>query len=307
MAAHEELRPCSALGQSLGSTRSTFVAFKSKGLGSTRRAGESSQAKASLQERFNCLEQNMLRNFELMREHKQHTEAIRQSRREKEEAEKAREPEAILTSGTCTPRSTPRPLVELGQGHMWQRCAVLEEHTSANGRLLQSHRAVLDDVHAVKRAQAQQLLESQRAAARLSAASPSCNTASMWQADPDVEARRSVSARSSAGAVAALEALSQGCNAEVADAAGASGRPISAAASAKMPPLGWLSLGPPPSRGPLSARCRELDRAVKNNKKMLLANREGIDAVVKLRKERTEMMTTDFKREMKDAFDFKNM
>eukprot|EP00449_Zooxanthella_nutricula_P045409 CAMPEP_0198596308 /NCGR_PEP_ID=MMETSP1462-20131121/142993_1 /TAXON_ID=1333877 /ORGANISM="Brandtodinium nutriculum, Strain RCC3387" /LENGTH=133 /DNA_ID=CAMNT_0044327945 /DNA_START=45 /DNA_END=442 /DNA_ORIENTATION=- len=97
--------------------------------------------------------------MEAMRAHRLLSDQIRQQRRDEEERQKAAlvaEPQDSARGATTAEAEAhskaPR---ELGRGSMFQRCAVLDEHVAANGAVMGRHREFLDEVHAMRRAQAE--------------------------------------------------------------------------------------------------------------------------------------------------------
>lgn len=113
----------------------------------------------------------MMRNYEILREHRQFMEKVRDERREEEERRKERQVEEAaalrqiglqpfsLSAPSATADGTPdqAPATGSGKGTMYQRCAALEEHSAVNEGAMQRNRTLLDDVHAVRRAQAHAL------------------------------------------------------------------------------------------------------------------------------------------------------
>lgn len=112
----------------------------------------------------------MIRNFEILREHREFMQNVRDERRAKEEsrAQKQVEEAAALQMICVQPLSlaVSEPSAEghqvrptsasraVGKGNMYERCAALEDHSASNNGMMQGNRMLLDDVHATRRAQA---------------------------------------------------------------------------------------------------------------------------------------------------------
>jgi len=106
----------------------------------------------------------MLHNFEILREHRQFMEQVREERRQEEQRRRDRTKEedkalrnisALGGDGAgdaaAGSQAVPSAPGMMGQGNMYQRCAALEEHVASNETAMQRHRMHLDEVHAVRK------------------------------------------------------------------------------------------------------------------------------------------------------------
>lgn len=323
-----------ATGLDLSGPPGTTPLGTSMGFRSTR--PRSASGKPSLRERTARIENNLLHNLDMMREHRLHTEEIKQRREEKAQRI-AQELKAMSATANASAGGPSRPLLsearppgDLGRGNMWARCTAMTEHLDANHHSLMGHRTFLDEVHALRRDQAAMVGEeydpdfTSAPVARRSrpssdvpgtpvgavatantavAASPSPSRASPEDLDTDVPILNMDTRPTSAGVATGRTTARSRPNTSLGMALGASHtRPQSQDSTRPGTALRpWSGSSRPPSAGSLKARFQSIEESLQKNKAQLQSNREGIQMVVKLRKEREEKMTQDFCRELRLA------
>eukprot|EP00404_Azadinium_spinosum_P008214 CAMPEP_0180541908 /NCGR_PEP_ID=MMETSP1036_2-20121128/68185_1 /TAXON_ID=632150 /ORGANISM="Azadinium spinosum, Strain 3D9" /LENGTH=291 /DNA_ID=CAMNT_0022556771 /DNA_START=71 /DNA_END=947 /DNA_ORIENTATION=+ len=259
--------------------------------------------KKSLCQRFSCIEENMYRNLEQIKEHRLATEQIKQKR--KEDAERAIEEIKKMSSGdvssgrgglnlSADEESIP---LELGHGNMKDRCSALEENAQDNHATLKDHREFLDEVLAMRG-------EENAAAAAAKGQSPRSGEQPIDRARMIEENARwmgpamQAAARSKALAGQQQDALSTSRTQRPTSAPGAA--QLRRALGLGMPSRSVAS-SRPRSAGSMKARCQALEDNLRRNKVTMEENRQGIALVVKLRQEKAEKMAAELMRELREA------
>jgi len=247
------------------------------------RRGLNGKPKVSMMERFGRIEANLLSNMEILQQHRQHTESIREERREQERQAALRAEQSSKQMKQSVIKVEDPVPGQIGVGNMKSRCAVLEEHLTANETLMKKHRSILDEAHEVKRQQAAavgEVYDPTNASAR-TVNSFAVKENSQWMG-PALQG----AAYSMARADEAQEEMHR-ADKSVGDAAAK--KTVTPASGRARRPLSALSTGSrasrPCSAGSMRARCKALEENVLANRETLASNRETINEVVKIKRE----------------------